>query len=68
MHTSIVTRNPIVTLKRIERDGRVTLIFVQYALRGGQYFYTNIMDQNGKEIYLTEREEQTALSLAKCSL
>jgi len=54
--------NATVSLQRETLSGTL-YITVAFALRGGEWFFTHILDENGNEIVLTEDEESLARSL-----
>ena len=53
-----------VTLQRSTPDG-ITDITVAFAQRGGQWFFTHILDEDGNEMFLTDTEQLLARSLVE---
>jgi hypothetical protein len=51
-----------VTIRRAALDGLID-ITVAFAQRGGQWFFTHILDEDGNEMFLSETEELLARSL-----
>jgi hypothetical protein len=59
--------NATVTVQRSTPDG-ILDITVAFALRGGQWFFTHILDEEGNEIFLSETEELLARSLVEAGV
>ena len=62
-----MTNNAIVTVQRTTPAGIVDII-VAFALRGGHWFFTHIMDEDGNEFVLTETEELLARGLVEAGI
>jgi|TARA_Y100000034_G_C6622829_1_gene271581 hypothetical protein len=59
--------NATVSIQRATLSGTL-YITVAFALRGGRWFFTHILDENGNEIILTETEELLARSLVEAGV
>lgn len=59
--------NATVSIQRATLSGTL-YITVGFALRGGQWFFTHILDEDGNEIVLTEAEELLARSLVEAGV
>ncbi len=59
--------NATVSIQRATLSGTL-YITVVFALRGGRWFFTHILDENGNEIILTETEELLARSLVEAGV
>jgi hypothetical protein len=62
-----MTTNATVTIQRSSLDGLID-ITVAFALRGGQWFFTHILDEDGNELVLSETEELLARSLVEAGV
>lgn len=56
-----------VTLQRSTPDGLID-ITVAFAQRGGQWFFTHILDEDGNEMFLSDTEELLATSLVEAGV
>lgn len=59
--------NATVSLQRETLSGTL-YITVAFAFRGGQWFFTHILDEDGNEIILTEAEEALARDLVNAGV
>ena len=56
-----------VTIRRAALDGLID-ITVAFAQRGGQWFFTHILNEDGNEAYLTETEQLLARSFVEAGV